>query len=41
VAEPPQLDVDVWLQKELIPSVLPSPEKALEQVLAILAMRCK
>jgi hypothetical protein len=41
VPEPPELAVDVWVAKDLIHSVMPSPEKALEQVLAFLDMRCK
>jgi hypothetical protein len=39
--KPPELDVDVWVAKDLIHSVMPNPEKALEQVLAWLDMRCK
>jgi outer membrane usher protein FimD/PapC len=39
--QPSELDVDVWVNKELIHSVLPSVEQVLEQVLAILDGRCK
>jgi hypothetical protein len=39
--ENPKVDVEVWVANELIHSVLPSPEKALEQVLAWLDMRCQ
>jgi hypothetical protein len=39
--KPPEVDIDVWVSKELIHSVLPNPEKALEQVMAWIDMRCK
>jgi hypothetical protein len=39
--QPSELDVDVWVNKELIHSVLPSVEQAQEQVLTILDRRCR